>query len=130
MVYAIFASVSDQESINSKIASGQSLAKIEDCPPVLIDSIRKLNDSKQLNEKVREEIFAQFSELDYAAFGIKIISPAQISSQSYRRQKVSLNEVSHQAAMELIQGLADRGVKIGKVYVDTVGPMDKYQVKF
>jgi len=128
MVYAIFASVSDQESIDEKIAKGSSMSKIEDCPPVLIDSIKKLNDSKQLNESVREEIFAQFSELDYAAFGIKIISPAQISSQSYRRQKVSLNEVSHRAAIELIQGLADRGVKMGKIYVDTVGPMDKYQV--
>jgi len=88
-----------------------------------------LNDSKQLNEKVREEIFAQFSDMDNGAFGIKIISPAQISQKSYRRQKLSLNEISHNAAIELIQGMADRGVKIGKVYVDTVGPMDKYQKK-
>ncbi|CAG7824841.1 unnamed protein product [Allacma fusca] len=52
-----------------------------------------------------------------------------ISSKSFRRQKVSLNEVSHDAAIELIQGLLDRGVRIGKVYVDTVGPMEKYQKK-
>ncbi len=128
MVYAIFAAVEDSDKIKSKKDGGMSLEKIEECPPVLIDSIKKLNDSKQLTEKIRDEIFAQFSDLDYIAFGIKIISPTQISSKSFQRQKISLNEVSHNAAMELIQGFMDRGVQIGRVYVDTVGPMDKYQV--
>ncbi|CAL8089164.1 unnamed protein product [Orchesella dallaii] len=129
MVYSIFACVADEESINEKKKKGQSLSKIEDCPPVLLDKLSKLNDSKQLTEKVREEIFQKFSDLDYIAFGLKIISPSQIANKSYRRQKYSLNEVSHNAAIELIQGFADRGIKIERVYVDTVGPMDKYQKK-
>ncbi|ODN00494.1 39S ribosomal protein L39, mitochondrial, partial [Orchesella cincta] len=129
MVYSIFACVADEESINEKKKKGQSLSKIEDCPPVLLDKLAKLNDSKQLTEKVREEIFQKFSDMDHIAFGLKIISPSQIANKSYRRQKYSLNEISHNAAIELIQGFADRGIKIERVYVDTVGPMDKYQKK-
>lgn len=120
MVYAIFAAVEDEEKIKSKKKAGVSLDKIEECPPVLIDSIGKLNDSKQLTEKIREEIFEQFGDLDHIAYGIKIISPTQISAQCYRRQKISLNEVSHRAAEELIQGLVDRGVQIGRVYVGAI----------
>lgn len=132
MVYSIFACVADEPLINEKKKKGQSLSKIEDAPPVLLDTDKKfgkLNDSKQLTEKVREEIFKKFSDLDYISFGLKIISPSQIANKSYRRQKYSLNEISHNAAFELIQGLADRGVKIERVFVDTVGPMDKYQVR-
>lgn len=128
MVYGIFAAVEDTDAISAKIKKGQSLAKIEECPPVLIDSIKKLNDSKQINEKTRDEVFAQFSDLDHIVYGVKIISPTQISAKSYQRKKISLNEISHNAAIELIQGLIDRGIVIGKVYVDTVGPMEKYQV--
>lgn len=128
MVYSIFACVADEESINEKKKKGQSLSKIEECPPVLLDKLSKLNDSKQLTDKVREEIFDKFSDLDYIAFGMKIISPSQIANKSYRRQKYSLNEISHNAAIELIKGLVERGVKIERVYVDTVGPMEKYQV--
>lgn len=128
MVYGIFASVADNEAIQKRKDKGSSLTEIEKNPPVLIDIISKLNDSKQLTEKVREEILDQLVKLDYIAFGLKFISPVQISAKSFRRQKYSLNEISHTAAIELIQGFVDRGVKIGKVFVDTVGPMEKYQV--
>jgi ribonuclease H2 subunit A len=128
MVYGIFACVADEEVIAEKTKSGVSMGKIEENPPILLN-VAKLNDSKQLTDKVREEIVDKVADLDYIVFGIKIIAPTQISSKSFRRQKVSLNEVSHDAAIELIQGLLDRGVRIAKVYVDTVGPMEKYQKK-
>jgi len=129
MVYGIFCSLVDKKALDSQIEAGNTLAKIEENPPCLIDSIPKMNDSKQLNEKTREEIFKQIADLDYIAFGLKFISPSQISSKSFRRQKISLNDISHDAAIELTKGLIDRGVKIAKVFVDTVGPMDKYQKK-
>jgi len=45
------------------------------------------------------------------------------------RQKCSLNEISHNAAIGLIQRVLDRGVTISEVFVDTVGPPEKYQVR-
>lgn len=47
----------------------------------------------------------------------------------FNRQKCSLNEISHNAAIGLIQRVLDRGVNICEVFVDTVGPPEKYQVR-
>lgn len=44
------------------------------------------------------------------------------------RQKVSLNEVSHNAAIGLLSRALDAGVQVSEVFVDTVGPAEKYQV--
>lgn len=46
----------------------------------------------------------------------------------YFRQKYSLNQVSHDSAIGLIKRAMDAGVNISEVFVDTVGPADKYQV--
>lgn len=45
-----------------------------------------------------------------------------------RRDKVSLNTISTDAACELIQKALDEKVNVKQVFVDTVGPADKYQV--
>jgi len=119
MVYAAFCCIAD--NLDTATKNG------EERPATALDRIPKLNDSKVLSEEMRNEIFSNFSEDKYA-FAMKIISPSQISKKCFRRQKSSLNEISHDAAIELIEGLHEQGVKIAKVYVDTVGPIDKYQV--
>ncbi|EDW13105.1 ribonuclease H2 subunit A [Drosophila mojavensis] len=90
-------------------------------------------DSKQLTEEKRDIIFNDMNTLEYAnsciGWAVEIISPNVISNSMYRRSKCSLNEVSMDSAMGLIQRAIDAGVNIAEVYVDTVGPPEKYQEK-
>ncbi|XP_037958743.1 ribonuclease H2 subunit A [Teleopsis dalmanni] len=90
-------------------------------------------DSKQLTEEKREEIFTQLNTEEYArtciGWSVEIISPNIISTSMNRRSKCSLNEVSMNSAIGLIQRAIDAGVNIAEVYVDTVGPPEKYQDK-
>ncbi|EDW45393.1 ribonuclease H2 subunit A [Drosophila sechellia] len=90
-------------------------------------------DSKQLTEGKRDIIFNDINTKEYATscvgWAVEIISPNTISTSMYRRSKCSLNEVSMDSAMGLIQQAIDAGVNIAEVYVDTVGPPEKYQEK-
>ncbi|VVC40714.1 Hypothetical protein CINCED_3A014268 [Cinara cedri] len=87
-------------------------------------------DSKVLTENARDEIFDNINkQADILGWAVHIISPTTISNCSFRRQKCSLNEISHNSAIGLIQRVLDRGVNICEVYVDTVGPAEKYEAK-
>lgn len=46
-----------------------------------------------------------------------------------KRTKYSLNEVSMDSAIGLINTAIELGVNIAEIYVDTVGPPEKYQAK-
>ncbi|KAL0830561.1 hypothetical protein ABMA28_002716 [Loxostege sticticalis] len=90
-------------------------------------------DSKALTEEKRDEIFTKMlteeDSLNNVGWAADIISPNYISNSMYKRAKHSLNEVSMNSAIELIRKVADSGVNITEVYVDTVGPPEKYQAK-
>jgi ribonuclease H2 subunit A len=45
------------------------------------------------------------------------------------RNKYNLNDISHDTAVGLVRGLIKKGLKVKEVYVDTVGPPEKYQRK-
>lgn len=105
------------------------------CP---LDNIDKLNilgcaDSKQLTEEKREIIFNKLNTKEYArdciGWAVEVISPNCISTNMLRRSKHSLNEVSMDSAIGLINKAIALGVNIAEVYVDTVGPPEKYQAK-
>ncbi|XP_053692844.1 ribonuclease H2 subunit A [Sabethes cyaneus] len=90
-------------------------------------------DSKQLTEEKRELIFDDINQKDYAVasvgWAVEVISPNEISMSMLRRTKRSLNEVSMDSAIGLIKRAIEAEVNIAEVYVDTVGPPEKYQAK-
>lgn len=90
-------------------------------------------DSKQLTEEKRDIIFNDINTKEYAnsciGWAVEIISPNVISTSMFKRSKCSLNEVSMNSAIGLIHSAVDMGVNIAEVYVDTVGPPEKYQDK-
>ncbi|CAB0003315.1 unnamed protein product [Nesidiocoris tenuis] len=88
------------------------------------------DDSKALTEEKREKIFDQMGQLaDKIGFEAKVIAPNYISNCMLRRVKTSLNEISHDAAIELVKRALARGANITEIFVDTVGPAEKYQDK-
>lgn len=44
------------------------------------------------------------------------------------RTKYSLNEIAEQATVQLIQSVLDKNIRVTEIYVDTVGPPEKYEV--
>lgn len=105
------------------------------CPLDKSDILTTLGcaDSKQLTEEKREIIFDEIHYKGYASenigWAVEVISPNTISMNMLKRSKTSLNEVSMNSAIGLIQRAIDLGVNIAEVYVDTVGPPEKYQEK-
>lgn len=108
------------------------------CPIEHKDTLIELGcaDSKALTEEKREEIFQKITEeshkeeenkAEVIGWAVDVIAPHVISTNMLSRTKCSLNEISMQAAFDLIQEAIDAGVDIAEVYVDTVGPPDKYQ---
>ncbi|KAK2588489.1 hypothetical protein KPH14_004472 [Odynerus spinipes] len=87
-------------------------------------------DSKSLTENQRDCIFDKTcEENDKIGWAVEAISPNSIANSMYRRCKISLNEVSMISAIGLIEGAIQAGVNISKIYVDTVGPPEKYQAR-
>jgi ribonuclease H2 subunit A len=90
-------------------------------------------DSKQLKEEERDEIFVNTLKEAYATdnigWAVNVISPHEISTSMLRRSKRSLNEISHDSAINLIKEALEHGANVKEVYVDTVGPPEKYQAK-
>lgn len=105
------------------------------CPKSKESILKELGcaDSKQLTEPERDAVFINTNQKDYATeaagWAVNVISPQEISTSMLRRTKRSLNEVSMDSAINLIQMAIDHGVNVAEVYVDTVGPPEKYQAK-
>ncbi|KAJ1370039.1 Ribonuclease H2 subunit A [Parelaphostrongylus tenuis] len=90
-------------------------------------------DSKALTEARREEIFTDMSTnkstMQIVAYAICCLSPQHISISMLKRQKCSLNEISHTAAISLIRDALSSNINVVEIKVDTVGPKATYQSK-
>jgi len=102
------------------------------CPLSKQERLKELGfaDSKTLSEQQREELFTVIdSNKELLGWAIDILSPTYLSTCMLGRSKYSLNAISHDSAMGLIQLALDRGAQIEEVYVDTVGPAQTYEEK-
>uniref|UniRef100_T1I159 Ribonuclease n=1 Tax=Rhodnius prolixus TaxID=13249 RepID=T1I159_RHOPR len=101
------------------------------CPKLKEDQLKETGcaDSKTLTEEKREKILNLVCSEGYIGWEVDVISPNFISNCMLRRQKYSLNEISHNSAITLIKRAIEAGVKVTDVFVDTVGPAEKYEEK-
>lgn len=86
-------------------------------------------DSKALTEEKRDDIFSKLcSSTEIVGWAVDVISPNYISNSMLSRTKHSLNAVSTDSAVGLIKAVANAGVNIDHIYVDTLGSKpEKYQ---
>ncbi|KAE9618777.1 putative ribonuclease H [Lupinus albus] len=86
-------------------------------------------DSKTLKEEKREELFEALKENDSIGWAVDVIDPRELSAKMLKKNKINLNEISHDSAMGLIDRVLKMGVLLTEVYVDTVGDAGKYEAK-
>jgi len=111
---------------------GPMVYRICFCPISKNDDLKELgvDDSKALTEEQRDKLLDKVLDNNsYLGWGITILSPSYISTSMYRRGKYNLNTMSHDTAIDLINSALAKGVNVKEVYVDTVGPPEKYQDK-
>ncbi|MBA0729422.1 hypothetical protein Golax_022430, partial [Gossypium laxum] len=108
-------------------------------------------DSKTLKEEKREELFENLKADESIGWSVDVIDPRELSAKMLKKNKVNLNEISHDSAIGLINRVLNMGVLLteilleysdqskgimrlmkengGQVYLDTVGDADKYRIK-
>jgi len=88
---------------------------------------KEINDSKQLTEDKRSQLFERVLNDDRLGWSVEAVSAARLSREMLRKKApISLNMISFDATCRLIQGTLDRGVDVVEAYVDTVGDPDVY----
>ncbi|KAI4352903.1 hypothetical protein L6164_007110 [Bauhinia variegata] len=86
-------------------------------------------DSKTLKEEKREELFQSLKANESIGWAVDILDPREISAKMLKKEKINLNEISHDSAMGLIDRVLKMGVLLTEVFLDTVGDAEKYETK-
>ncbi|KAL1171899.1 hypothetical protein V6Z11_A05G313500 [Gossypium hirsutum] len=86
-------------------------------------------DSKTLKEEKREELFENLKADESIGWSVDVIDPRELSAKMLKKNKVNLNEISHDSAIGLINRVLSMGVLLTEAYLDTVGDADKYRIK-
>ncbi|CAK7325222.1 unnamed protein product [Dovyalis caffra] len=86
-------------------------------------------DSKTLKEEKREELFENLKADESIGWAVDVIDPRELSAKMLKKNKINLNEISHDSASGLVNRVLNMGVLLTEVYVDTVGDPEKYRIK-
>ncbi|RMX62792.1 hypothetical protein KXD40_003356 [Peronospora effusa] len=84
------------------------------------------DDSKALSAESRAQLFEKMRSTESLGWIVRLISAAEISDKM-QRQTSNLNEISRDAAIQLINEVQKKGAVVKKVFVDTVGDPRWYQ---
>jgi ribonuclease H len=87
------------------------------------------DDSKALTAVKREALFKQMKSCGRIGYVTHCCTAREISAEMLRRSPVSLNVISHDAATSMLELVLAQGVRVEKVFVDTVGEPGYYQSK-
>lgn len=88
------------------------------------------NDSKQLTDDVRSTLLEKLMAAKDIGWCARILHASEISRNMLRAGlPYNLNQMSHDAAMDMIQAIQDAGVPIQTCYIDTVGNPVTYKRK-
>lgn len=100
-------------------------------PLTLVSAASIGTDSKQLDDATRERLFEKMRKAEPLRVGwaLTVISPEELSWKMLDLNRTNLNEISHNAAIDLIRNTIARGINVTEVYVDTVGDPKRYQFK-
>ncbi|GMT12716.1 hypothetical protein PFISCL1PPCAC_4013 [Pristionchus fissidentatus] len=104
-------------------------------PVTAADDLKELGvaDSKALTEEKRDQIFKKMNGNEHTktvvAYAVRSLSPQLISAAMLQRAKCSLNQLSHDAAIDLIRDALHCKINVVQILVDTVGPKATYQAK-
>ena len=95
------------------------------------------SDSKQLSAVQRTHLLGSIDAKDSIGYVIRTLSPKEISANMLqtsllwksviRSVPFNLNEMSHNAAMDMIRELLRMNIRVKEVYIDTVGSAEKYE---
>ncbi|KAL1827970.1 hypothetical protein DCAR_0207168 [Daucus carota subsp. sativus] len=101
------------------------------CPLSYENTLASLDfaDSKTLKEEKREELFENLKADESIGWAVDVIDPRELSAKMLKKNKINLNEISHNSAIGLVRRALNTGVLLTEVYVDTVGDPEKYRTK-
>ncbi|KAG2221441.1 hypothetical protein INT45_005246 [Circinella minor] len=88
------------------------------------------DDSKKLTEERRVDLSKIIQQnLDWVGWAVHVISPQDISSNMFSRPPYNLNEMAHNATMQLIRDVLNAKINLTEIFVDPVGPSKSYKEK-
>mmetsp|Transcript_33377 Transcript_33377/g.37968 ORF Transcript_33377/g.37968 Transcript_33377/m.37968 type:complete len:348 (-) Transcript_33377:133-1176(-) len=87
------------------------------------------DDSKQMTAESRNKLFSATMDCKSIGFVIRVLHATEISQSMLRKVPYNLNNMSHDAAIQMIQCVLDAGVNVKKCYIDTVGREETYKDK-
>lgn len=72
-------------------------------------------DSKTLKEEKREELFENLKTDESIGWEVDVIDPRELSAKMLKKNKINLNEISHESAMGLVKRVVNLGVLLTEV---------------